>query len=116
MNSGYKSLKKNIEYRNVYREGRMKNSLFFTLYYKKNNLPYSVIGLSISKKVGNSVVRNKLKRRMREILRENYSILSDGYDFIFIIRKPAADLDFQNLKEAFFKVLKSAGMVKCDVV
>lgn len=112
MNSGFNSIKKNTDFRRVYKYGKIKSNKYFTLTYLKNSeISESAIGISISRKVGKSVVRNKIKRRMREIIRKNYSCILAGYELVFVVRKPCCDLDFLGLEEAFIKTLKMAKLV-----
>ncbi|MFP4199016.1 MAG: ribonuclease P protein component, partial [Halanaerobium sp.] len=69
-------------------------------------------GLSVSKKIGNAVVRNKLKRRLREIIRDfekEYEF--KGYDIIFIARNPVVNLDFQHLKKDVKKLYKRMNII-----
>jgi len=87
-------LKKNWEFKRVYRYGRTVVSRNIVLYYCPNGLNYNRIGFSISKKVGKSVVRNKIKRTYREAFFKVEEHLCKGYDFILIARKPAADVSF----------------------
>lgn len=88
-------LKKNWDFKRVYRYGRTVVSRNIVLYYCPNSLTYNRIGFSISKKVGKSVVRNKIKRTYREAFLKVEENLCKGYDFILIARKPAADISFQ---------------------
>ena len=66
MESKFQSLKKNREFQSVYRNGVSKVNRYFVMLVKENDLPYNRIGISVSKKVGNSVVRHHLTRLIRE--------------------------------------------------
>jgi len=91
-------LKKNWDFKRVYRYGRTVVSRNIVLYYCPNGLKFNRIGFSISKKVGKSVVRNKIKRIYREAFIRVENQLVKGYDFVIIARKPAVNVSFQ---EAF---------------
>lgn len=73
------------------------------LYYCPNGLVYNRIGFAISKKVGKSVIRNRIKRVYREALKRLEGELKQGYDLVIIARKPAVDIKFNNaLKELYY--------------
>lgn len=59
--------------------------------------PWSRVGITVSRKVGNAVVRNKVKRRLREVFRRNKALFSDGYDFVWIARRRAATTSYADL-------------------
>lgn len=81
----------------------------FIVYYLKNDLDHARIGISVSKKLGKAIVRNKIKRQVRMMVREAID-LNSNYDYIVIVRNKYLDLDFNsNLKELKYlykKILK----------
>lgn len=80
------------------------------IYRLKRNYNYNKrFGFTISKKVGKAVVRNRLKRVLKEICRCNGSCFKDGYDYVLIPRKCAVDKDFNELKE---EIQRLAGKMK----
>lgn len=82
----YNKLKKNIEYKQVYNYNKKLFSKYFVIFYKKSE-NYK-IGIVASKKVGNAVIRNKVKRKIREILRiNNDKIKYKNYDIVIISKK-----------------------------
>lgn len=102
-------LKKNIDFKRVYNNKNSvanKHLVFYTL--KTNG--ESRIGFSISKRVGNAAVRNKIKRRLREISRLNSYKIKDGYDIICIVRVLAKDVDYKTLNGSFLHLLKKADL------
>lgn len=107
-----KSLKKNKDFRNVYNNGKSLASRYLVIYKLENNLNYNRYGFSISKKIANAVGRNKLKRRLREIIREieKKENIIFGFDIIFIARKPVVNLDFYKLKSDCIKLIKKMGL------
>jgi len=76
------------------------------MYIKKNNLGYSRLGVSVSKKVGKSVVRNKIKRRIKEIIRTNYGFIKNGWDIVFSVRPLSVDLEYTNMEKEVKNLLK----------
>ncbi|HHV18137.1 MAG TPA: ribonuclease P protein component [Thermoanaerobacterales bacterium] len=106
-------LTKNLEFKNVYRTGRRLTSPFFTMYIKKNALGYSRLGVSVSKKVGKSVVRNKIKRRIKEIIRTNFDYIKNGWDIVFSVRPLSVNLDYA-IMEKEVKTLLKGGRIYND--
>lgn len=92
-------LTKNLEYKRVYRSGRRWSSPFFTMYIKKNHLGHSRLGVSVSKKVGKSVVRNKVKRRVKEAFRKNIGNISKGNDIVISAKPPVVNLNFDRIEQ-----------------
>lgn len=64
------------------------------------------VGFVITKKVAKAVVRNKIKRRLREIYRDHFDQLKEGFDYVFVVKTQAVDLDYQALERAFLHVVK----------
>ncbi len=107
-----KSLKTNKDFRRVYNKGKSYASFYLVLYLLENKKNFSRNGFSISRKIGKAVVRNKLKRRMKEIIRSEEENIKIGYDLIFIARNPVNKLDFNGLKNETKKLLKKSGVMK----
>ena len=78
---------------------------------EKGNL-YNKVGFSISKKVGKSVVRSRVKRLMRESFRLNYEKIEEGYDFVFIARMSINDKSFFEVEKSMMNLFKKAGLIK----
>jgi len=76
------------------------------MYIRKNELDYTRLGVSVSKKVGKSVVRNKIKRRIKEIVRTNYDKIKKGYDIVFSVRPDAVKLDFKSMEREIKGLMK----------
>ncbi|GAQ24863.1 MULTISPECIES: ribonuclease P protein component [Tepidanaerobacter] len=99
-------LTKNLEFINVYKSGRRISSPFFVMYIKKNDLGYSRLGVSVSKKVGKSVVRNKIKRQIKEIIRKNYDFINSGWDIVFSVKPAAVQLNYAQIEKEIISLLK----------
>ncbi|OLN22329.1 ribonuclease P protein component [Domibacillus antri] len=102
-------IKKNDDFQTVFSKGKsFANRQFVVYMYKKEqNVPFR-IGLSVSKKIGNAVVRNRIKRYIRQCFIELKMDVCPGYDFIIIARKPAADMSCTEVKGSLMHVLKLA--------
>ena len=84
-------LQRNGDFRFIFAKGNSVANRLYVLYViRKDSSRPSRVGFSVSKKVGNAVVRNRVKRRMREIVRKQLRRFSKGYDLVFIARKDAA--------------------------
>lgn len=111
-------LKKNEDFRNCYRQGRSSSraNRLLVLYHTKNGLPYNRIGISVSKKVGNSVVRHRIKRLVREVYRlqedsmRNSSSSDGGSDIVVVARRSANGASYHEIESAFLALLESSGL------
>lgn len=105
-------LKKNIEFREVYDHGRNYWNRNLVLYIKKNGLKKTRVGYTITKKIGNAVIRNKIRRRMKEIYRLNFYDIKEGYDLIFICKKNTVNLSYKELEKSMIHIMKMARVLK----
>ena len=91
-------VKENKDFEKIINEGKLRKNRSFLVYSLDNNLTYNKYGISVSKKLGNAVFRNKYKRKIRSIidnLKKDYNI---GKNYIIITRKGALDKNYQELK------------------
>lgn len=100
---------KNLEFRNVYDHGRSAADRFLVLFATENGLDCNRLGISVSKKNGNSVVRSRLKRIIKEAYRLQQDQLRQGYDLVWIARNPARDVKSTTLEAS---VIALAGKLK----
>ena len=105
-------LRKNDDFKKVYKKGKNYWNRNLILYIMKNGLDYTRIGFSVTKKIGNSVVRNKIRRRMKEICRQNLNNIGKGYDIIFIPKKNVVDITYRDLKSAMLHILKKSNILE----
>lgn len=107
------SLRKNWDFQLVYKKGTSYANRYLVMYVLKNQLNRNRIGISVSKKVGNSVVRHHLTRLIRESYRLNEEKFACGYDMIVIVRVSGKEQGFRSLESALLhlgklhKILKS---------
>lgn len=103
-------LRKNGDFRKVYRQGKSVATKYLVLYPKKTKNNELRIGFSLSKKIGKAHVRNYYKRCLREILRKYLNRLNIGYDLVFLARVPISDIGFQELEKNVVYLLKKSGV------
>lgn len=105
------SLKLNHIFRRLYGTGGHANG-YLVLYAKKNRLGCNRLGLTVSKKLGHAVVRNRVRRRLREIYRLNEGKFSPGWDLVLVARSRAVGADFAALTDAFLSLAGKAGLLR----
>ena len=93
------------EYDAVYREGRRRTSREFTIFLRPNGLEISRFGWSIKKALGNAVRRNRIRRRLREILRLHRQEIATGWDIVIHPRSTAATAEFSPLADELVKLI-----------
>lgn len=98
-------LRKTEEFRRVYESRNSLANATIILYAVQNGQHCSRLGLSVSRKVGNAVVRNSWKRRLREVFRLTRLQLPPGWDIVVLPQKGAALPTFANMKKAFLSLL-----------
>jgi len=94
------------EYEAVYRDGRRRSSPQFLVFYRANRLGRSRFGLSVKKALGGAVVRNRIRRRVREILRLNDSEIPSGWDIVIHPRSSVARAKFAPLAGELVRLLQ----------
>lgn len=94
------SLKKNRDFQMVYRQGTSYANRYLVMYVKENHLEKNRIGISVSKKVGNSVVRHRLTRLIRESYRLNEQKFRSGLDIVVVARVNAKGRSCQEIEKA----------------
>ena len=95
------SLKKNKDFQQVYRHGTSKANRYLVMYVLDNQYMKNRLGISVSKKVGNSVVRHRLTRLVRESYRLNEELFRRNLDIVVIARPAAKGRSYQEIESAF---------------
>jgi len=106
-------LAKKEDFNKVYRFGKSAANMQYVIYYKPNaQIEHFRLGVSASKKLGGAVVRNRLRRVIKEIIRHHADDIVAKYDLIVIVRKPAVDLDYHAAEKCLLHAFKKAKMIK----
>lgn len=94
------SLKKNKDFQNVYNNGVSFANRYLVMYVLKNNTENNRIGISVSKKVGNSVIRHHITRLVRESYRLHEDMFDSGLDIVVIARVAARNVGYKEIESA----------------
>ena len=100
------SLKKNRDFQNVYKKGKSYANRYLVMYVLKNDTERNRLGISVSKKVGNSVIRHHVTRLIRESYRLSEEHFRCGYDIVVIARTSAKDKNYHDVESALIPLGK----------
>jgi len=106
------SLKDSASFQKVYKEGKSYANKYLVMYLLSNNTDSNRVGISVSKKVGNSVVRHRITRYLRESYRAEEKELKTGFDMVIVARVGAKDKNCKEIIDAFVHLCKLHGIVK----
>ncbi len=108
--NGYESLKNYRNFQNVYKNGRSYANKYLIMYILENRTDINRVGISVSKKVGNSIVRHRLTRLIRESVRLNSDNITKGYDIVIIARAALKDKKYKETESAYMHLAKLHGI------
>ena len=112
---GYKfseSLKRNMDFQFVYKKGKSYANKYLVMYILKNNMDKNRLGISVSKKVGNSIVRHRVTRLIRESYRLHENIFNSGLDIVVIARNSASCVSYYEVESALLHLAKLHHILK----
>ena len=105
------SLKLNHIFRRLYGTQGQANG-YMVLYARKNRTGGNRVGITVGKKLGKAHIRNRVRRRFREIYRLNESKFQPGWDIVVVARTKAIEADFQKLTDAYLLLAEKAGILR----
>jgi len=101
-------LRNSQQFRRVYEQGQKFHTPFFSAFILKNDIGEQRIGITVTRKIGCAVIRNRCKRRLREIIRtyQFEGLNSTGFDLVVNVKSGLAEADYRKLQEAFSRVME----------
>ena len=108
------ALKLNHIFRRLYATSGHANG-YLVLYARKNRTATNRVGITVSKKLGKAHVRNRVRRRLREVYRLNESAVLPGYDIVVVARSKCVDTEFSKLTAAYLHLAKKAGLLRENI-
>ena len=104
------SLKLNHIFQRLYRTSGVANS-YVVLYARKNGTDANRVGITVSKKLGHAVVRNRVRRRLRDVYRLNEDKFQSGWDLVIVARSKTVSAQFSKLTAAYLQAAEKAGVL-----
>ena len=99
-----KRIRSNMLFRKILSSGRCFRNEILTIYTAQNDCGFSRLGISVSKSCGNAVKRNRLKRLVREVFRQNQHEIPNNYDYLVLIKKEIDQPSFELIKSSFLNL------------
>lgn len=105
-------LKKKYEFNYIYRKGKSSHTKELTLFYSRNKNSHKKVGFSVSKKYGNAVERNRIKRVLREVLRSLLPLMKNEFNYILIVKSELKDKQFKEIFSIVRNMLDKNDLIK----
>ena len=105
------TLKKNSDFRRLYAKGKSVVTPYMVLYCRRNSLGVNRLGYTVSTKLGHAVVRNRVRRRLREIYRLNSPSMKQGWDIVVVARSRAVTAEYAELERAYLSLAAKLGLL-----
>lgn len=106
------TLRKQKDFNRVYKKGKSKGSKYLVVLYKENNLGYTRTAFVSSKKVGNSVERNRSRRLMRESYYSVSKLIKKGYDIVFVARNTINGAGKDDVQRSMYGAIRACSLLK----
>ena len=108
------TLKKNSDFRRLYAKGKSVVTPYMVLYCRRNSLGVNRLGYTVSTKLGHAVVRNRVRRRLREIYRLNSPTMKKGFDIVVVARSRCVGARYAKMNAAFLEACGTLGLLRED--
>jgi ribonuclease P protein component len=107
-------LRQNLDFQRVRRNGKSNASPLMVLAFLRNELDYSRFGFVVNKRLGKAVLRNRIKRRMREATRQRAGQIEPGFDLVFIARQAINQASYADIERHLEQLLKESELLKSE--
>ncbi len=108
------SIKKNRDFRRLYSKGKTAANAYLVVYYRRNKTAVNRLGLTVGTRIGKAVVRNRVRRLIRESYRLREEQLRKGYDLVIVARTRAAGASYWQIDEALAALFQKLGLCEAD--
>jgi ribonuclease P protein component len=108
-------IRENSRFQEIRQQGKSYSSELLVMCVLANELPYSRFGFSINARIGGAVIRNRIKRRLREIIRLRMETIVPGWDVVLIARRPILCADYHQLDVACARLLRRAHLLREEI-
>ena len=102
----FEMIKKNEDFDKIIKLGKCLKGKYFNIYYNDGNKNYPLFGLAVSKKCGNAVLRNKIKRQLRAIIDNNKKLFKNCYNYIIMVRRGILDSSFKDMERNMIEIME----------
>ena len=106
------TLKKNSDFRRLYAKGKSAVNPYMVVYCRRNRTGENRLGYTVSVKLGHAVLRNRMRRRLRELVRLNSPRMKSGWDIVIVARSRCAEAPWQKLQAAFLASCEKLGLLE----
>lgn len=106
------TLKENYEFRRMYQKGASAVAGSMVVYCRRNRLGHNRLGVTVSAKLGHAVVRNRARRRLREVFRLNQGHLRQGWDMILVARGRTLTASWKELNDTFLRLCRKLDLLE----
>ncbi len=107
-----RTLKKNSDFRRLYAKGKSTANPYLVLYCRRNRRGENRLGYTVSTKLGGAVVRNRVRRRFREIVRLRDPEMKQGWDIVLVARQRSVKAEYRKLDAAFLGACRELGLLR----
>ena len=101
-------IKSSDEFTEIINTGKSRKNKYYSIYYRSNN-EKNRFGITIPKKLGIAVLRNKTKRRVKNIIDKNKKSIQNGYDYVIIVKKGILELTYIDMEKELLNLIKCIG-------
>ena len=106
------TVKENYEFRRIYRKGKSVVTPYLVIYCQKNRQGKTRLGVTVSTKLGKAVIRNRARRRLREVWRLHLPQMQPGWDIVLVARSRCVEGIYQKMEKAYLRALEELGLLK----